>query len=137
MRGDHVRQSSEDRDDREGDHDRHQLVIALKVRVGARTPGAGRLHGRQERPPLPQLDGDLVIQEQCDENCDFKDKRKAERDDIAEDDFARAAQDRDEPHCDTALDGPCLGQPDLRFKGEHDSDVTLQRHDKNRKKGRY
>ena len=85
MRGDHVRQSSEDR---EGDHDRHQLVIALKVRVGARTPGAGRLHGRQERPPLPH-------------------------------------------------DGPCLGQPDLRFKGEHDSDVTLQRHDKNRKKGRY
>ena len=137
LRGDQIRQTSEDRDDREGDHDRHQLVISLKVCVGARTLGAGRLHGRQERPPLPHLDGDLIIEEYCDENCDFKDKNEAEQDDLAEDAFARAAQGSDEPHCDTALDDPCLGQPDLGLEREHDSDVTLPSHDENRKKGRY
>ena len=87
--------------------------------------------------PLPHRDGDLIIEEYRDENCDFKNKNEAEQDDLAEDDFARAAQGRDEPHCDTALDDPCLGQPDLGLEGEHDSDVTLPSHDENRKKGRY
>ena len=27
-----------------------------------------------------------------------------------------------------ALDGPCLRQPDLGLEREHDSDVTLHRH---------
>ena len=129
---DHVGHSSDDIDECDRDHDRRHLAIPLKVRVTAHTPVAGLLHGRQERPPLFQLDGDLVIEEHCDENCDFKDSREAKRDDLAENDLARAAQDRDEPHCDTALDGPCLGLPDLGLEGEHDSDVTLQRHDENR-----
>ena len=126
IRSDHVGHSSHDRNECDRDHDRRHLAIPLKVRVFAQTPVACRLHGRQERPPLFQLDSDLVIEERCAENCDFKDNREAERDDITEDDRARAGEGRNGPHRDTALDGPCLGQPDFCLDGEPDSDTTLQ-----------
>ena len=68
IRSDHVGHSSHDRNECDRDHDRRHLAIPLKVRVFAQTPVACRLHGRQERPPLFQLDSDLVIEERCEEN---------------------------------------------------------------------
>ena len=88
MPSDHVRQNSDDQYERGRDHDRHQLVIRLTVRVVARTLGAGRLHGHQERPPLSQLVGDLVIEEHCDDNCDFEDNRDTKRGDLFEEELA-------------------------------------------------
>ena len=108
MPSDHVRKSSDDQDERDRDHSDHQLVIPLKVRIVASTPSAVELLGRQEHPPLSQLHEDLIIE----------------------------AQGRANPHCETALDGPCLGKPELGLEGEHDRNVALHRHDENRKKGR-
>ena len=136
MPSDHVRKSSDDQDERDRDHSDHQLVIPLKVRIVASTPSAVELLGRQEHPPLSQLHEDLIIEEHCDENCNFENNRETEPDDLAEEEIANEAQGRANPHCETALDGPCLGKPELGLEGEHDSNVALHRHDENRKKGR-
>ena len=128
LEGKNIRQNSDDQDDHEQDHDGRQLVLPQKVRIVARSPGAVRVHGRQNRPPLSQLHDDLVIEERCDDNCDFEDNHEAEPDDQRREAHACTAHDRDEPRCDAALGGPCLGQPDLGLEREHDSDVTLQRH---------
>ena len=49
--------------------------------MAARSPGAGRLHGRQNHPPLSQLDDNLVIEERYHKYCDFEENREVDMDD--------------------------------------------------------